>query len=201
MSTIEAATNLWTGDSGPGRISKRSDFDFMKVIEQKGSVFFIIPEEKISQMGPFLRVMLGCTTMAIQRYKKAGLLTPDKPKPLIVFDECAALGRMEQLLDFMGWMRTYAKAILVFQDRGQIERRYNKEGAKTLLNACRCKITFDINDNDTAREWSEKIGQRTVQTRSAGHSQASHHVIRHQNQSGTGETGYALLDTSLDLPV
>jgi len=194
IATIDAATSLWSGDSGPGQITMRSDFNLFDVIKQKGAVFFIVPEEKLGSMSPFLRVMLGVSTMAIQRYKREFAPPEDAPKPLVVFDECAALGRMDQLEQFMGWMRAYAKAILVFQDRNQIHVRYGREGAQTILNACACTVTFAISDNETAREWAEKIGQRTVQTRNSGQSQASTDLLRHQNQYGVGEAGYYLCD-------
>lgn len=190
LSKLNTATGVWSRDTGPGKISQKSDFNLLDVIDQGASVFVIVPEEKLLTMAPFLRVMLGLALYAVTRHRKERKQPPHKP--LFVFDECAALGRLAALEQGMGYLRAYAKAILVFQDLKQLTDTYSK--ADSMMNGCACHVTFAVNDVKTSQELANRLGHTTVETRNTGQSKSSEELLRHQNQVGSGEAGRYLLD-------
>ena len=117
---------------------------------------------------------------------------PPKHRPLFLLDETAALGYLEPLEKGMGYLRAYARAMLIFQDLDQLETTYGK--ARSMISNSGTQIAFGVNDFETAELLSKRIGKKTISTRSMGQSQASDALIRHQDQAGQGEAGRWLID-------
>lgn len=111
---------------------------------------------------------------------------------LLLLDEAAALGRLEALETGAGYLASYAKVLLVFQDLVQLRRTYPK--AESFLANAGSLVFFNINDVSTVEEVSKAIGNRTVLSRSAGQSQGNLDLLRAQQNSGISEASYPLVD-------
>ena len=187
------ALAFWSRDRIGGMLTAVSDFDFMDIHRKAMTVFICVPEEKIPVYRPFLRLMMGCALAASVRGKE---LPAPVHKPLLLIDECPALGYLEALASGLGYLRAYARTVLVFQDLGQLKRVYGDHGARSFIAASGCQVAFNVNDNDTARELAESIGMATVLSHSEGASQANTEFLRRHQQAGMAESGRFLLDPS-----
>lgn len=193
MTNTSKALKIWAADRIAGRLSARSDFDMMDVHRGTMTLYVMVPEELLAVYGPFLRVMMGCAITALVRGK--GLARP-KHKPLLLLDECQALGRLDALARGVGYLREYARVLLVFQDFGRMRALYGEEGADSFKAASGAQVIFGVNDYATARDYADVIGYTTIQTRSAGESQANTDVLRKQDQRGVSEAARYLIDPS-----
>jgi type IV secretion system protein VirD4 len=187
------ALGFWSKDRVGGMLTAASDFDLMNMHRRAKTIYIVVPEDKLPVYKPFLRMMMGCALAAAVRGKEA--LRPAH-KPLLVIDECPALGYLEALASGLGYLRAYARTILVFQDLGQLKRIYGPHGARTFIAASGCQIALNVSDNETARDLADSIGTTTVMSRSYGASHANSDVLRHQHQSGKAEARRHLLDAS-----
>lgn len=78
-------------------------------------------------------------------------------RPLFLLDEAAALGHIPELEEGTGHLRAYARAVIIFQDLGQLQAVYRKW--RSLLANARCQVAFGVNDEETAELWSKMIGE------------------------------------------
>jgi type IV secretion system protein VirD4 len=191
LSNTSKALKIWAADRIAGRLSARSDFDMMDVHRKVMTIYVMVPEDLLAVYGPFLRVMMGCAITALVRGK--GLPRP-KHKPLLLLDECQNLGRLDALARGVGYLREYARTLLIFQDFGRMRALYGDDGANSFKAASGAQIVFGVNDYQTARDFADVIGQTTVPTRSAGQSQANTDMLRRQDQHGVSEAGRYLID-------
>jgi len=191
ISNAAKALQFWSRDRIGGLLTSASDFDFLNMHIRTKTIYVVVPEDKLRVYQPFLRLMMGCALAAAVRGKE---LPPPKHKPLLLIDEAAALGRLEALENGLGYLRAYARILLVFQDIGQITRLYGEYGARTFLAASSCQVAFNVHDNMTARELAEAIGMTTTLSHSHGSSQPSTAFLHHQLQAGHAESGRYLLD-------
>ncbi|MBP0618273.1 type IV secretory system conjugative DNA transfer family protein [Jiella mangrovi] len=184
---------IWSRDRIAGQLSVRSDFDMMDLHKQVMTVYVIVPEDFLEIYAPFMRVMMGCAVNAMVRAKD---LPRPKHKPLLLFDECATLKRLDALANGMGFLREYARTILIFQDLGQLRGIYGEEVARSFISASGAQVAFNVNDNLTAQELADAIGMTTVRARSDGRSHANTDLYRMQQQAGQSEAGRYLKDAS-----
>ncbi|WP_165807548.1 type IV secretory system conjugative DNA transfer family protein [Rhizobium rhizogenes] len=157
LSNADKAIALWSADRPAGLVSLTSSFDFRDFNRQVMTCFIIVDEEKLPIYAGFLRVMMGCALMAMTRAKDEA---PPKHPTLLLLDEAAAMGRIEPLETGVGYLATYARMILVFQDLNQLRRTYPK--ADSMIANANCKVAFGVNDVASARDLADAIGKTTV---------------------------------------
>ena len=192
LSNLVKGTEAWSLSKPLGVLSGESSFDPRSFYTRTQTLYLVVPEERLAVYGPALRVIVGMMLHAIVEAGKRQ--APPKHRPLLLLDEAAALGYLEPLETGMGYIRAYARALLIFQDLDQLQRTYGKW--RSLLANCGAHVFWAVNDIETAKLVAERIGQTTVQTRSSGLSQGHDAIIRHQAQSGHGEAGRYLIDPS-----
>ncbi len=190
-SNAEKAVGLWAADRPAGMISVSSSFDFRDFNRQIMSCFIMVDEEKLPIYAGFLRVMMGCALMAMTRAKHEA---PPAIPTLLLLDEAAALGRIEPLETGVGYLASYARLLLVFQDLDQIQRTYPK--ARSMIANAGCKVAFGVNDPETAKMLADTIGHRTTTSHSAGQSQRSVDLAEYQHSQGVSEAARYLVDPS-----
>lgn len=181
---------LWSRDRIGGMLTSASDFDLLDLHRDPMTLYVMVPEDALAVYAPFLRVVMGSALVAMVRGKH---LPRPKQKPLLLFDECAALGRLEALEKGLGYLREYAHTLLVFQDLGQIKRRYGDAGMRTFMATAGAQVTFGVSDAETARELAEAIGTATVWSRSTGESTTSV-PWQSRRQDGQAEAKRYLVD-------
>lgn len=192
LSNMEKGTRAFSADRLVAQISNRSDFSFNDLNANPKSIFIIIPEGDLEDYLPYMRVLTGLSIEGIAREGKEK--PPSENRPLLMLDELATLGYVEPLEKGIGYLRAYARAVLVFQDMAQVHKIYPK--ADSITANAHCKIYFGVNDLKTAEELSKTIGARTVRSRSDGLSQAHDAIMSHQQQAGRAEARRDLLDPS-----
>lgn len=184
------ALSFWSKDRIGGRLSAASDFDFMDLHRGAVSIYIMVPDDALSVYAPFLRVMMGCAVAALMRGKH---LPRPRHKPMLMIDECAALGRLDALERGMGLLREYCHTVLIWQDFGQLQATYG-DRARTFMAAAGCQVMFGVSDIETARDLADTVGQTTVLSRSDGLSEGNLDLIRAQLQAGRAESGRYLCD-------
>lgn len=192
LSNLVKGTEAWSLSKPLGVLSSQSSFDCRTFYNRTQTLYLVVPEEKLAAYGAALRVIVGMMLHAVVEAGKRQL--PPRHRPLFLLDEGAALGYLEPLESGMGYIRAYAKALLIFQDLDQLQRTYGKW--RSLLANCGAHVFWAVNDMETAKLVAERIGHTTVTTRSNGVSRSHDAIIRHQAQSGDGEAGRLLLDAS-----
>ncbi len=91
-----------------------------------------------------------------------------------------ALGHIPELEDGMGHLRAYARAVIIFQDLGQLGATYRKW--ESLIANASCQMMFGVNDETTAELVSRMLGDRTVAVRSMGINTGAGEASRRQLQ-------------------
>lgn len=193
FSTMARGTAPFAADRIVSNISRHSDFSFNDMNEKTKSVYIIIPEGDAGEKyAPYMRLLTGLAIEGIAREGKSS--PPAENRPLLMLDELATLGYLEPLEKGVGYLRAYARAVLVFQDLEQLGKIYPK--AKSIIANSHCQIYFGVNELETAEKLSKTIGAKTVLTHSEGLSQAHDAILSHQQQAGRAETRRDLLDPS-----
>lgn len=184
----DKALRVYGADRPAGMITAAPTFDLRLFTSEVATLYLIVAEELLPVYGRFLRLISGCIINALTAAKDQAPKVP----VLLLLDEAAALGRLEALETGAGYLASYAKMLLVFQDLTQLRRTYPK--AESFLANAGTLAFFNINDVNTAEEVSKAIGNHTVLSRSAGQSQANLHLLRSQQNSGSAEACYPLVD-------
>ena len=156
-------------------VLSRSDFTFRDAARECGSVFLILPPDRIHAYARWLRLLTGRAIAELIQDAE-----PRKPV-LMLLDECAALGRMKPIEQAQGLAAGYgAQVWTIFQDLHQLRSAYGR-AAETFLSNAGIVQAFNVNDIDTARWVSATLGMRTVPVPGA------------TNRGSSGLTGRALL--------
>ena len=82
-----------------------------------------------------------------------------KQGAVLILDELARLGRLENLFSFLAVNRSLGVSVLMaYQDMSQIEKIYSREESRTLINLSEMTYVLSCKDNETARLLSDLIG-------------------------------------------
>ena len=107
-----------------------SDFTFREVAEQCGSVFLVLPPDRIHAYARWLRLLTG--RAIVELMQEAGSRKP----VLMMLDECAALGRMKPIEQALGLAAGYGVQLWsIFQDLHQLRAVYGRAAERFLSNA------------------------------------------------------------------
>ncbi|WFU79405.1 type IV secretory system conjugative DNA transfer family protein [Bradyrhizobium sp. CIAT3101] len=187
-STVDKATGIWSIDKPAGIVSSTSDFRFEDLNRGVATVYVMVPEEKLTIYRGFLRAIIGCALTAMTRQKQQ----VPKKKTLLLLDEAAALGRLQPIEDGVGFLATYMRMIMVWQDLDQLQRTYSR--ARSIIANAGCKVAFNVSDIETARMLADSIGYTTTLSRSAGRSHSDADSRRGNTSEGVSEAARYLVD-------
>ncbi len=191
MHNAGKAMAFWSKDRIGARLTRTSDFAMMDLHREAITIYVIVPDDQIEVFAPLLRMMSGCALAALMRGKE---LPRPKHKPLLMLDECKAIGRLEALAKAMGLLREYCRTVLIWQDYGQLRELYGDNGEQTFMAGSGCQVTFGISELWTARQLSADVGRTTVWSRNEGMSTNTADLVRGQRQDGRSEAGRDLKD-------
>jgi type IV secretion system protein VirD4 len=125
----------------------------------------VIPPGERERMAPLIRVITMCVLNRIGEKKVAR-----RHRLLMLLDEVAVLGYVKQLESAPSFIRDYGvKFLFAVQDVGQLIKHYGERNE--LATNCQFKLTFAVNDLETARTISDTLGHFTVQHASFNFSQ------------------------------
>ena len=145
------------------RASERSDFQFSELAARGGSVFLVLPPDRIPAYARWLRILI---VQAIGDLVRAEFRS--EKSLLFLLDECAALGRLTVLERAVGLMAGYGMQIwMIFQDLHQLRSTYG-DASGTFLSNAGVVQAFNVNDLETARWISGTLGSHTALYSSGG---------------------------------
>lgn len=193
LSDLDKATEPWSEGTPTGTLSASSTFRLEDLNGPKVlTLYLCVDEEKLESYKRWLRVMTGCTLNALMRSKRT---QRPRHKVVLLLDEVRALGRLDPLVNAMGFLRAYCTPVLIWQNMPQVRAAYGQQADEFLANAS-CRVFFGIQDNDTAYQVSLMCGQTGIRTQSRSVSQASDAWQRENRSHGESEGGYWLIDPS-----
>ena len=161
-------------------------FQDLRGIEGKAvSLYLIIKPEDVDRLAPVIRLFFEFMT----QYFLSNPVDKKKDRMVtLVLDEFIRLGKLDQIIQMPALSRgQWVNAIFIAQSIGQIDRLYQDSGRREIMATTAVKIIFSQNDNQSAKEVSDSIGQTTVEitNRSEGSGTLS--------KSSQSEQGQALL--------
>ncbi|MGB5832211.1 MAG: type IV secretory system conjugative DNA transfer family protein [Thiohalocapsa sp.] len=141
----------------------RSDFAWGNLKAGVGTVFLVLPPERLATYARWLRLMVAHSLQELAR-------APAKPASPVLYllDEFAALGALAPVERAMGLMAGYGVQMWpILQDVHQLRATYGPRAGTFLSNAAVLQL-FGTNDQESARMVSELLGQTTVSFQTMG---------------------------------
>ncbi|MFK0206206.1 type IV secretory system conjugative DNA transfer family protein [Agrobacterium sp. NPDC090283] len=171
-SVLTTANNqmlCWAPGGVLDEATRKSDFSFQDLRKKGTSFFLIIPPDRLNECRSLLRIFSG---MAVKTLSRAYPNPTDK-SILFLLDEFANLGRMEEFENGLTILAGFKIQLwIIVQDLGQLEFLY-KEKTRTIIANSGAFMAFNVQDLETAKHISEKLGQKTVVTETPSQRQAS----------------------------
>ena len=107
-----------------------------------------------------------------------------KQGAVLILDELARLGNLENLLGFLAVNRSLGVSVLMaYQDFSQIEKIYSKEEARSLMNLSEVTYVLSCKDQETTKVLSDLIGEYKEEKISHNRSALLHQSDGKQNVS------------------
>ena len=107
-----------------------------------------------------------------------------KQVAVLILDELARLGKLENLLSFLAVNRSLGvSCIMAYQDFSQIEKIYSKEEARTMMNLSEITYILSCKDQETTKVLSDLIGEYREEKISHNRSEILHCSDGKQNVS------------------
>lgn len=159
----------------PGRSDPQ--IDFSKARQEKTTIYFSMSEESLKKFGPLMNLFF---TQAIRQNSKplpehgghcADGTLKYKYQLALLMDEFAIMGRMEIMETAPALTRGAGlRYFIIFQGKDQIRAVYGVEKGNAIMKAFHIEIVFAPGDIELAKEYSARLGNRTVkvQTQSLG---------------------------------
>lgn len=163
LSTMQEDFN-WLTDPQVRNAISRSDVDFniikgIRPRQRGGVISVVLPLQYNKSHAAISRLALACAVLTMQRSPLAG------HKVLFLIDECADLGKLAHLPDWLATLRKYGVVLWpIFQNIGQVADLYGR-GWQTLIANCGLLQILGIgNDLETAEHTERLLGKCTVRT-------------------------------------
>ncbi|WP_421556717.1 type IV secretory system conjugative DNA transfer family protein [Pseudomonas kitaguniensis] len=159
----------------PGKTDHQ--IDFAKARQERTTIYFSMSEESLKKFGPLMNLFF---TQAIRQNSKplpehgghcADGTLKYKYQLALLMDEFAIMGRMEIMETAPALTRGAGlRYFIIFQGKDQIRAVYGVEKGNSIMKAFHIEIVFAPGDIELAKEYSARLGNRTVkvQTQSVG---------------------------------
>lgn len=139
-----------------------NDFDLRELRKQKQSIYIATGLDNITRMGFLNRILFQLATL--ENLKTS---PEDDPslihKVLLLPDEMASMGKMEQLAESIAFIAGYNIRLLsVWQSEAQIHHIYGQHGAKAFIDNHKTKIFFNPELGEATTALCKKIGYTTI---------------------------------------
>ena len=168
-----------------------SDFDLRDVRRRKMSIYVAIQPNELSRFSKLLNLffsqLINLNTRVLPQQDKSL-----KHQCLVLLDEFTALGTVDIINKSVAYIAGYnMRLMLIFQNRGQAEQYYGREGTQTMLSNMACQIIFAPREVDDAENYSKMLGYETIKGRS---------VSRNRGKGGGGSVSSSDQSRALMLP-
>lgn len=148
-------------------------------INNGDSVFVCLPMYLLDEYEDLLRLVVYQTISTMERRGEGW-----QQGAVLILDELARLGRLENLLPFLAVNRSLGvSCIMAYQDFSQIEKIYSKEEARSLMNLAEVTYVLSCKDSETTKVLSDLIGEYKEEKISHNRSELLHCSDGKQNVS------------------
>jgi len=161
-----------------------SDFDLQDIGKKKTMLYVIIPVMDTSWEG---LINLFFSQLFLELYKLGEEDNSDDhhsrlPVPVdFILDEFVNLGKFNEYEVFLATCRGYGIGVTtILQTLTQLQDRYNKEKAESILGNCSVQICMNAANNTTAKYFSDLLGKATVKVQTENKSSS-----KNTNQDGS----------------
>lgn len=143
------------------------------------SVFVCLPMYLLDENEDLLRLIVFQTISWMERRGEDW-----KHGAVLILDELARLGKLENLLGFLAVNRSLGVSVLMaYQDFSQIEKIYSKEEARSLMNLSEITYVLSCKDQETTKALSDLMGEYREEKISHNRSEILHCSDGKQNVS------------------
>jgi len=158
-----------------GNFTSFSDFHLQSIGKQKTMLYVIIPVMNKAWEG---LTNIFFSQMFDQLYELASDNHSTLPVPVnFILDEFANLGKFTNYEEFLATCRGYGIGVTtILQSLTQLQDKYNKERAESILGNCAVQICMNAANNTTAKYFVDLLGKATVK-------------VETENQSSSKNTG------------
>lgn len=143
------------------------------------SVFVCLPMYLLAEYEDILRLVVYQTISTMERRGENW-----KQGAVLILDELARLGKLENLLSFLAVNRSLGvSVVMAYQDFSQIEKIYSREEARSLMNLSEITYVLSCKDSETTKILSDLIGEYKEEKISHNRSELLHCSDGKQNVS------------------
>jgi type IV secretion system protein VirD4 len=193
VATGAAEDTRWLAVSQFGALVCGNTFDVTEIAKGKLDVFLSISAKVLKSNPGMARVMIGSLMEAM--FQAGG---NHERTVLFALDEVSMLGYMEQLVEAQVRGRKYGLSLMmIYQNDGQVEKDYGKEGFKGWLESSSLVSYAAISSQETAENVSKRCGERTVRTES--HSQGASLLVGPFSQANAAKASVSYSMTKVPL--
>lgn len=149
------------------------------------NIFLKIPTGKISQWGRAITLMYSQLLQYLERrpdqYSKNG---ESNMQTLLLMDEFARFGKLEQITDAMATLRSKNVNIcLIIQSIAQLDKIYGEYDRRIIVDNCQYQAILRANDSETQKYLSELIGTaKSIQRSVSEHTDTSGNISGYARQ-------------------
>lgn len=141
-----------------------NDFDFADLRRKRMTIYLGISPDNLGRLAPLLNLFF-------QQLVDVNVRTrPDEDPSIkyhvaLLLDEFRSLGKLKVIVDAIAFLRGYWLHLLpVFQSWSQVNEVYGEQAARTFQENHRIEVTYTPGSLATAKELSERLGNKTVKS-------------------------------------
>lgn len=139
-----------------------TDFDPADFRQQPSTLYIQIAPQDLQRLAPLISLFVQQT---LNRLLAEPPRKPDH-QILLLMDEFAAFGRMQKILDTVGYLAGYGIVFVpILQNMSQLAEHYKPAGRDAILAAMRHLVFLNINDSQTAEFVSKRMGTKTIESK------------------------------------
>ena len=145
----------------------RSDFDPTKIKKQKSALFLLLPDEDRGKYALASLMINQIYSLLVYESQKAGV-GKDKREVHLILDEFANLPKLKEIDNWLSVGRERKLYLSIFiQAISQLEDKYGKDFAKTIIQNCNMKIILGLGESGSIDYFKHLFGTYTIVSSSA----------------------------------
>lgn len=182
MSSVQQKLQMFN-DRGICNMTSASEIDVKEMDEQPTAIYLMLPDEKEGRHPLGSLFISQCYKKLVEKaVENGGSL---KRKVFFMMDEYGNMPKIDgvQSMYTVGRSRGIIQ-IPVIQSYSQIIDKYGQETARTIFGNCNIEVFIGSKDNETCKQFSEKLGNYTVLSSSVS---GGKHAVEHNYSESVKE--------------
>ena len=182
MSSVQQKLQMFN-DRGICNMTSASEIDVKEMDEQPTAIYLMLPDEKEGRHPLGSLFISQCYKKLVEKaVENGGSL---KRRVFFMMDEYGNMPKIDgvQSMYTVGRSRGIIQ-IPVIQSYSQIIDKYGQETARTIFGNCNIEVFIGSKDNETCKQFSEKLGNYTVLSSSVS---GGKHAVEHNYSESVKE--------------